>query len=77
MTAQTFRELLTKQPFEPFRIVMSGGESHDIQHPERAMLTKTELVVGIGETRHGVPASFKICSLLHVTAVEPLSPSVP
>lgn len=76
MTAQTFREFLTTSPFKPFHIVMSSGESY-VRHPEEAMLTKADLVVGIGETRHGVPASFKICALLHVTAVEPLSPSVP
>jgi hypothetical protein len=38
-----------------------------------AMLTRTDILVGIDETDEGVPAEFKICSLLHVTAVEPLN----
>jgi hypothetical protein len=37
-----------------------------------ALLTKSDILVGVGEVDDGVPAEFKICSLLHVTAVEPL-----
>ena len=75
MTVQTFRELLTQQPFRPFRIVMSSGQVYDIRHPEMAMLTRNDLLVGVGDTKEGVPAEFRICSLLHVTAIEPLSTS--
>jgi hypothetical protein len=71
MTVRTFRDLLTKRPFEPFRIVMSSGEKYDVRHPEMAMLTRTDLLVGI-DVKNDVPAHFKICSLLHVTAIEPL-----
>jgi hypothetical protein len=75
MTVQTFRELLRRKPFQPFRLVMSSGRAYEVRHPEMAMLTRTDILVGIDETDDGVPAEFKICSLLHVTAVEPLSPS--
>ncbi|MGL4513098.1 MAG: hypothetical protein ACRCT8_08385 [Lacipirellulaceae bacterium] len=71
MTVQTFRNLLKWQPFRPFRLVMSSGERYEVRHPEMAMLTKTDILVGI-DVEDGVPAEFKICSLLHVTAVEPL-----
>ena len=73
MTIQTFRELLTQQPFKPFRLVMSSGQTYEVRHPEMAMLTRTDLLVGVGETDEGVPAEFRICSLLHVATVEPLS----
>ncbi len=72
MTVQVFRELLTKRPFEPFRLVMSSGERYEVRHPEMAFLTRSDILVGLDETRDGVPARFKICSLLHVTAVEPI-----
>jgi hypothetical protein len=75
MTVQTFRELLTQQPFRPFRLVMSSGQTYEVRHPEMAMLTRTDLLVGIGEMDDGVPAEFKICSLLHVSAIEPLNGS--
>ena len=75
MTIQTFRELLAQQPFRPFRLVMSSGQSYEVRHPEMAMLTKTDMLVGVEIAEDGVPAEFRICSLLHVTAVEPLSGS--
>ena len=72
MTVQTFRELLGQQPFRPFRLMMSGGQHYDVRHTEMAMLTRTSILVGVDIADDGVPAEFKICSLLHVTAVEPL-----
>lgn len=73
MTLQTFRELLTNRPFRPFRLVMSSGTSYEVRHPEMAMLTRTDILVGVGETDEGVPAEFRICSLLHVASVEPIN----
>jgi hypothetical protein len=75
MTVQTFRELLARRPFKPFRLVMSSGQAYDVGHPEMALLTKSDLLVGVGNTDEGVPAEFKICSLLHVSAIEPIGAS--
>ncbi len=50
---------------------MSSGETYEVCHPEMAMLTRTDILVGVGEMDEGVPADFHICSLLHVTTVEP------
>jgi len=74
MTVQTFRELLSQRPFRPFRLLMSSGQSYDVRHPEMAMLTRSDLLVGVGESDEGVPTEFRICSLLHVATVEPISP---
>ena len=73
MTVQTFRELLSQRPFRPFRLVMSSGQSYEVRHPEMAMLTRTDMLVGVGETDEGVAAEFRICSLLHVATVEPIA----
>ncbi|MDX1964696.1 MAG: hypothetical protein SFX18_16220 [Pirellulales bacterium] len=75
MTVQTFRDMLKKQPFQPFRLIMSSGEKYEVRHPEMALLTRTDILVGVGESRYDVPASFKICSLLHVTSIEPITPA--
>lgn len=72
MPVQTFRELLARRPFTPFRLVMSSGQAYEVRHPEMALLTRTAMLVGTGEEEEGVPAEFHICSLLHVTAVEPV-----
>jgi len=75
MTVQTFRNLLAEQPFKPFRLVMSSGQTYEVRHPEMALVTKSDILVGIDIEDDGVPAEFKICSMLHVTAVEPLETS--
>lgn len=72
MTVQTFRDLLKKQPFQPFRIVMSSGEAHEVRHPEMAALTRTDLLVGTGDAEDHIPEYFRTYSLLHITAIEPL-----
>ena len=72
MTLQTFQELLRQQPFKPFRLVMSSGETYEVRHPEMAWLTRTDILVGIDAIEDGIPAEFRICSLLHVATIEPL-----
>ena len=72
MTVQTFRELLSQRPFRPFRLVMSSGQAYEVRHPEMALLTRSDMLVGVGEIDEGVAAEFRICSLLHVTTVEPI-----
>jgi hypothetical protein len=73
MTVQTFREMLARRPFQPVRIVLSSGQAYEIRHPEMALLTRTDLLVGVDIAEDGVPAEFKILSLLHVTAIEPIT----
>ena len=72
MTVQTFRDLLSAQPFQPFRITMSSGKAFEVRHPEMAFLSRTSLYVGVDVAEDGVPAEFRICSLLHITSVEPV-----
>ena len=52
---------------------MSSGQAYEVRHPEMAMLTRTVLLVGTAIEDDGVSAEFKICSLLDVTAIEPLN----
>jgi len=73
MTVQTFREMLARRPFQPVRVTLSSGQTFEIRHPEMAMLTRTSLLIGVDVAEDGVPAEFKILSLLHVTAIEPLA----
>jgi hypothetical protein len=51
---------------------MSSGQSYDVRHPEMALLTKTDILVGVGDTDEGVPAAFKICSLFQITSIKPV-----
>lgn len=72
MTVQTFKEMLNRRPFQPVKITLSSGQSYEIRHPEMALLTRTDLLVGTDLSPDNIPAEFKILSLLHITAIEPL-----
>jgi hypothetical protein len=70
MNAETLREILKRTPFEPFQVLMSTGEVHDIRHPEFAMVTPGRLIaVQPGTDR------IAILSLFHITELRPLQPA--
>jgi hypothetical protein len=72
MTVETFRDLLHARPFQPFQVVMSSGDRYEVRHPEMAMLLRSDILIGYQDEGDGIPTRFRICSLLHVTTVEPL-----
>jgi hypothetical protein len=65
MTAETLRELLRQQPFQPFALRMTNGDVFPIRHPEMAMVLKTKVIIGDPEADRSW-----ICSLLHVASIE-------
>ncbi|MFM7136686.1 MAG: hypothetical protein ACKO1M_06405 [Planctomycetota bacterium] len=70
MNADAIREFLRREPFEPFVIRMSNGESHEIRHPECAFVMKTEMIVYYPDDDRSVT-----CSLVHVNSIEALQAS--
>lgn len=65
MNAETFRDLLRRQPFEPFEVRMTNGDVHQVRHPEVVMIVGGRAVLGYPDTGRIV-----ILSLLHVAAIE-------
>lgn len=67
MTSDTIREMLDRDPFEPFRIATSGGESFIIRDPHTVALMRSEVFIAEpkSDRRSYVP-------LLHVVTVETL-----
>jgi hypothetical protein len=63
----------SRRPFQPVKLALSSGQAYEIRHPGMAMLTRTSILIGTDLAEDGVPAEFKIISLLHVTAIEPLT----
>jgi hypothetical protein len=77
MTAETIREIIRHQPFEPFRVVMSSGESYNVMHPEMALVTTRSLILALPDPTHSEGERLVFCSYLHVAHVEVLRPSGP
>ncbi len=65
MNAETVREFLTQQPFQPLQVHLSNGEIHQIPHPEFAMLLRTTLIIGIPDSDRAI-----FCALLHIASIE-------
>lgn len=65
MNAETLREWLRRQPFEPFEIRLSNGETHHVRHPENVALGGTRVVVAYPDTERVVH-----CSLVHINTIE-------
>jgi hypothetical protein len=70
MNADTIREFVRRQPFQPFVIRMSNGEVHEVRHPECVIVLKTKIVVGYPDDERTVH-----CGLIHVNRVEALQPA--
>lgn len=75
MTADTFREILKRGPFEPFRVVMNSGESYNVMHPEMAFITAKALILAMPDPTHADGERLAFCSYLHVAHVETLRPA--
>ena len=65
MTAEAIRELLRKQPFEPFSLRITNGDVFEVRHPGMALVLKTKVIVGDPENDRSW-----ICSLLHIATIE-------
>jgi hypothetical protein len=75
MTADTFREILHHRPFEPFRVVMSSGESYNVMHPEMALVSARSLILALPDPTQPEGERLAFCSYLHLAHVERLRPA--
>ena len=66
-------EALHQQPFEPFRILLTTGETHVIRHPDFAWLTRTSVLIGRSSEKDDIPDRTSRYDLLHVVGLEPIN----
>ncbi|MFO0973870.1 MAG: hypothetical protein U1A27_10595 [Phycisphaerae bacterium] len=65
MLAHAIGELLSREPFRPFRIRASSGATHDVLHPELVVVMKSELFIAQPASDH-----FDLVPLLHIAGLE-------
>ena len=75
MTADTSKDILHRQPFELFRVVMSSGESYNVMHPEMAFVSAGSLILAILDPAHPEGERLAFCSHPHIARVELLKAS--
>jgi hypothetical protein len=67
MNPDTISELLTREPFQPFRIKLSNQESVDVRDPSLVVVMRRELFIAEPSRDR-----FHIYSLMHVVGLESL-----
>lgn len=67
MTASELRELLEREPFEPFRVRATSGDAYEVRDPGLAMLLKSRLLLARPNSDRWTPIPF-----LHIAAIETL-----
>jgi hypothetical protein len=67
MNADAIREWLNRQPFEPFEIRLSNGETYQVRHPEVLAIGKNKMAIVDPETDR-----FVHIALIHVNSIQVL-----
>ncbi len=75
MRPEELKERLTMRPFVPLRIHLTDGQTFDIYHPDRVLVLRGRVDIGVHpDPGSGVLDRVEHCSLLHVVRVEELPP---
>lgn len=75
MRAADIRARLRERPFKPFSIRLTDGTGHEIRHPEGALVTSSNILVGI-KAPDDRPSDFRdyaLVTLLPVVQIDPVS----
>ncbi|MEX2316835.1 MAG: hypothetical protein WD669_06775 [Pirellulales bacterium] len=73
MTPEELEEYLRRQPFMAFRIHMNNGRTHEVRHPEMAIVTMDAVVVGVHEEGERYPRFTRTLALMNIDELEPLA----
>jgi len=73
MRAEDIREFTRKQPFDPFRIHITGGHRYDIFHPNQVFVSRSRLIVGGIVGNDGIPETIEHIALIHIVKIEELN----
>jgi hypothetical protein len=75
MRPQDLLALLRAKPFAPFRIHVSDGRTHDVHHPDQALVLRSRVILPLGAD-NGVPELSEHLALSHIVRLEELTPPV-
>lgn len=71
MRAEDLREFTRRQPFEPYRIHLTGGKTYDIVHPDQVIVLRSRIIIGVGDN-NGIPEHADHVALIHIVRIEEL-----
>ena len=78
MAPNELRDALKRQPFQPFRLVMTDGIGYEIRHPDLLWVGQRTAQVGLtGEPSQTFYERSIHVDLLHIIRMEPLQETAP
>jgi hypothetical protein len=76
ITAKQVRDLITADPFKPFRIHMSDGSHHDVRNRDMAIVERNTIDIGVNLDPDGIASGLVRCSILHIVKLADLEAEV-
>ena len=74
MRPEEIDDLLNREPFQPLRVYLSDGRTHDLIDSGTAHVGSDTVVIGIYDTGSRFPR-WRLLSLSQITEIEPLTPA--
>ncbi len=73
MTQEELVEAVRRRPFEPFRVLITTGETFDVRHPELIMVGRRSAILGIANDPEATTYNQTIkVDLLHIAGIRDL-----
>ena len=76
ITAKQVRELITADPFKPFRLRLSDGSHHDVTNRDMAIVERNTIDIGVDLDPDGIAEGLVRCSILHIVKLEDLGTGI-
>ncbi len=71
MRPEDLWEFTRRQPFEPYRIHLTGGKTYDIVHPDQVIVFRSRIIMVVGY-ENGVPEHSEHVALNHIVRIQEL-----
>jgi hypothetical protein len=74
MNQQELHDAARRQPFQPFRLLLTTGATYDIRHPDLIMVGRRSATIGLVDDAQGSAYDHTLkVDLLHIVAIEELA----
>jgi hypothetical protein len=76
ITPKQLRQLMTANPFRPFRIHLSDGSYYDIPNHDAAIVEQATVDIGVNLDSDGIAEKLVRCAIMHIVKLEDLEASI-
>jgi len=76
ITAKQVRDLITANPFKPFRIHLSDGSHYDVVNRDMAIVERNTVDLGVNLDPDGIAEKLVRCAILHIAKLEGIEAAI-